>query len=647
MPVTNKREVDVIEDDDEYVIVRIKKRRGESANDAAGRAASLPEARAVVPPSTPPIDHTSWIAPSRLRNYMHGDPLLDWLDMRGGASFSPEHIGLRDNSADGDSGFINFIMQKGIEFESRVIAIIRQRFPGMVHQVSYGPSDVVSPDRARATDSLIEKGVPFIYQGVLHDADTRSYGCPDLLVRNDYLTRLVPGAVLARRVKQRWSRFAPPHFYYIVDIKFTTLPLRANSVGLLNSGSVPYYKTQLTFYNDILTKKQHYRAPYGYLLGRGYTYRKCGDDYTGNSCFAKLGVVDFLQSDKDYADRTANAVAWVKRVRANAHRWQVLPKPSVPELYPNMANARDYPHHATKEYIARELREITLLWGCGLKQRRNAHLYKIYRYDDSRLNTKRLGLNGPIQSRIVQTMIEFNRDSASSIRPDVVTNNVGEWQARDRLEFYVDFETVPNIFDDFTRLPYRGGVSMIFMIGVGYTAPGSSTWMYRTFTAKRLSKSDECDMLEQFLQYMTAVVDHYDVEYTPNVYHWSRAEPIQFTKALSEHVDVTVCVDFNFVDLLTVFKDDTILVRGVFDFGLKSVARGLASLGFIPDLYTGAVSGGSDAMLRAATCYKTAATRDVSVTTLIQFRQIVTYNEVDCKVMWYIVDYLRKNHTTT
>ena len=51
--------------------------------------------------------------------------------------------------------------------------------------------------------TAMQNGEPVIYQGVLRDAESRTYGAPDLLVRSDELQRLFPG-VLAEEEARRF-----------------------------------------------------------------------------------------------------------------------------------------------------------------------------------------------------------------------------------------------------------------------------------------------------------------------------------------------------------------------------------------------------------------------------------------------------------
>lgn len=623
----SKRNVHVIDEDDEYITVRIKRHKTTS-DVIVSHIQAMPAMTGYV------VDSNAWISPSRLRNHLLNDPIIDWLEWHGGSV--SERAGFPN---DGQADFMSYLRERGLAFEQRVWQDIKTKFGEHCRQVCQSVVDITLESKFLETKALMAQRTPIIYQAALHDADNKYFGSPDFLVLRSWLSCVAPGWRDPDVSLHRKPTTAD--HYVVLDVKYMTLPLRADAVRLLNSGSLHHYKAQLMFYTDMLNKMQDTRSTYCYLLGRGYTYTSCGEQYSGETCFDRLGVIDCDGIDANYRKRIADAVSWVKRLRADGSKWSVLPTPSVPELYPNMANSKDYPHHSLKEYIAKQLKEITLMWGCGVKHRERAFKRKIYRYDDKRLTAKRLGFKGPVQSRIVQAMLEHERQSNVIVTPKSIDDNRGDWQ-RGALDFYVDFETVSSAFDDLSKFPRIGGQNMIFMIGVGYVVRGK--WYYRNFTAETLTRECEAKIMDAFLQHVHEVCDEYDIQYTPNVFHWSRAEPAQFLKALETHADLTVYCDFNFIDMLAVFKDSTILVKGVLDFSLKSVAKGLASHGLIPDMYSGSISNGGEAMFRAHTCYKTAGSRQVPITSLIQFKHIISYNEIDCKVIWEIVKYLRDNH---
>ncbi|MSQ15526.1 MAG: hypothetical protein EXR50_06655, partial [Dehalococcoidia bacterium] len=133
-------------------------------------------------------DWTDWVSAGRTRNFVLGDPLLDWLELYGAA-----HGFLRDEQLPGyDSrlDFTEFNFRQGASFEAAVLAHLR----GLtrIESISKGVEDNRSFAKAEETFEAMRLGVPAVYQGVMFDAQARAYGAPDLLVRADVLQRLFP-----------------------------------------------------------------------------------------------------------------------------------------------------------------------------------------------------------------------------------------------------------------------------------------------------------------------------------------------------------------------------------------------------------------------------------------------------------------------
>ena len=60
-----------------------------------------------------------WVPASAMRNYVLGDPLLDWLDRHG------ESKGFARDEPDTRTDFLDFIFRKGVEFERSVVEHLR------------------------------------------------------------------------------------------------------------------------------------------------------------------------------------------------------------------------------------------------------------------------------------------------------------------------------------------------------------------------------------------------------------------------------------------------------------------------------------------------------------------------------------------
>jgi|SRR5713101_2688782 len=82
---------------------------------------------------------------------------------------------------------------------------------------------------------------------------------------------------------------------------------------------------------------------------------------------------------------------------------------------------------------------------------------------------KLLGVTGDKHPRVLDAVIRANHaDGANPIVfPDSVSTNERLWREPTVPEFYVDFETVSHLDDDFASFPEPGGQPLIFMIGCG------------------------------------------------------------------------------------------------------------------------------------------------------------------------------------
>ena len=223
-------------------------------------------------------DWEKWVSASKTRNHVLEDPLLDWLDRYG------ESKGFVRDGVDERTDFARFIMRKGIEFEQAVVKHLGTLGVGQVLVVgAESGSERPSQDLSLAYETweAMCGGVEIICQGVLRDPEHMTYGMPDLLVRSDVLATLFPDSLSPAQAEAAAADLPIGNRHYVVvDIKYTTLRLLAGG-GLSNSGSSPAYKVQLHIYNRALARIQGYLPPRAFLLGRGWTQTKKGQEPRG------------------------------------------------------------------------------------------------------------------------------------------------------------------------------------------------------------------------------------------------------------------------------------------------------------------------------------------------------------------------------
>lgn len=574
-----------------------------------------------------------WISASATRNYTLKDPLLDWL--KAFASADPR---LKAKQTSEDS-FTEMIMEQGCTFETEVYKLLTDRFPGQIEHLHGTSANARESEKFAETVDAMKRGVPIIYSGVLHHESTRTFGIPDLIVRSDYLGKIIDTPPLTLRQEQVNAPLlgTGKYHYVIVDVKYTTLKLTANGVHLLNSGSIPAYKTQMYIYHRALSAAQGYNGGAAFLLGRGWSYTSKDETFSGDTCFGRLGTIDFtgIKIDKEVPGLADRAVDWVREVHQHGGGWDVF-KPTRLEMYPNMSNNADWPWGDVKRQIATEIADISLLWMCGPKNREIAHSHGVTRWDDPRctLDTLGIGENAAYTRKILGCILDINRpDNPELISPTQVTIPGAT------TELYVDFETTSNVFDDFSIMPHKGGAASIFMIGTGYIDGETKEWVYRAFTVKEFTPEEEERVCREFTEYVAG----FGVDVS--LFHWSHHESSQWSNVLERHESIFeswLQADAQWVDLLKVFKEYPIVVKGALGFGLKEVVKAMHSHGMIQCSYgESSVGDGSDAMVIANRAAKEARAQGIAVNNSPSMKRIEQYNEIDCKVMMEIVRFLR------
>ena len=625
-----------------------------------------PQALSVMPspaesqcqPQPQAINWDEWFSATSTRNFLLKDPLLDWLALYSGkiSANHPQYsskvlkVMAKSWNPSGGGGFVPQLMAQGNVFEKKVVTLLYHKFgkDAIIDIGDGGDGAARSVSKFEETVAAMNSGIPIIHGGVFHNHDTKTYGITDLLIRSDFVNKIFSIAPISNEEARSGApllKNAATYHYIVIDIKFTTLLLRSDGIHILNSGAFPAYKTQLYIYNEALGKVQGYTPRSAYVMGRKWRYVTKGETYKGFSCFDRLGHINFEGLDREYIDKTKQALGWLDRLRKEGSEWNVVNVPlSRPELYPNMSNHYDFPWGEVKKDLAGKNFEITNVWYCGPAQREAAHKNGIYKWNDSKCNARMLGIKGEKIGRTVNHILDCNRQTEHPILPRVIENDSLQWRTRpNELEFFVDFETINDVFGSMDKLPYAEKSPLIFMIGVGYIEPVSKKWIYRDFTVNAIRNEEEKEMCSQFASYITDVSNNYK-EKNPRLVHWSHAEEYQWEKAIEKNkLEWISDIEPRWFDLLDVFRDEPIVVRGSLTFGLKEVAKAMKAHGMIATQWgDGPYSDGSSAMLGAYHSSQDAAHKNISMRETPQMKEIVKYNEVDCKVMQEIITYLRK-----
>jgi putative phage-type endonuclease len=685
------------------------------------------------------IDWSKWISATQTRNYVIEDPLIDWLEYHGNQHTyeckvlrSTENAGciaqeeLNENvtkiqtpdcesyrspetvRANYDVGerfesdlrnsmlFSNFLKENGTKFEKYVMKELISKFPDDILIIA-NQYQARSLRKYEETAAAMRKGIPIIYHGVLHNHKNRTYGMPDLIVRSDWLNKIFSDPIISETSEKDKARYlkmptGKSWHYRIVDIKFTTLNLRADGKHLLKSSSVEAMKSQLYVYNMALQEMQGYNPAKAYIIGRKWNFKKNSVISSGEGCFDRAGHINFKTTDMHIRKKTRDALVWIHKVRRYGHTFTVIP-PSCAEMYPNMSNGLDGPWRRVKAAIAKEIFEITDLWQCGVKNRNIAYNIGVLGWNHPRCIAETFGVRGDKVTSTLQQILDCNQDpeiyierkmlrsggeingensldtedleeTREEIRSDIQIiiphkiqgNLLSQWHSKKNTNkkntLFVDFETKNdlNLDNEFARSSY------IFMIGIVYRDIATEECLYKCFYTNDLTEQEECRIFLQFHEFIRKFSKDIKGEVLmPNLIHWSHAEKTFYQAAWRKHGDKVLKAGYdkiiNWCDMLKIFKDEPITIRGALNFSLKSIAKAFYKHGFIKTTWDDSECGdGMAAMVLALKCYRSVSKGELrlgpsnDIMSIPTMKTIRSYNEVDCRVLQEIMDYLIKHH---
>lgn len=515
-----------------------------------------------------------WNNITDIQNYHNNDTILDWLNMYGYKLYPKDTKSISQK----------FIENKSKDFKKLIINYLKTNFPEQCIEITNQPDNYIKSTYLynKTIESL--KQYPIIINGILQNKDLKIYGKVDLILNSEYF-KILTGRDLIN------------YDNIIIKIEYSTLKfLKDNHFISTNS----FQRNFMYVFNNCLHSNNINSI--GGLIG----YKS----NLNNDCFQSLGLV---KNDKF---KLEDSIEWIKILKQEGKLWSINP-PSCSELYPNMKNHNDFPWHKTKQRLAIQNDELTLLTNCGIKERKHFHKSNVFKLQD-------------INNEIYQSpILDINYNSNNIFTPDKINNNYLNWKDS-KKEIYIDFETVNDLESDFSDFPKHKSQYIIFMIGIGYNNNGN--WSYYNFTVDEINVESELNILNQMNQLLLTL--DYDI-----IYHWSNAE-INFLNKSNLRHQSNFKLEKNF-DLLKLFRSEPICIKGLFDYKLKNVINIMNQHKLI-NIKWDDVSNGLDAMVLTWKYNKIAKKNKIKLSQIRSFKSIINYNHIDCKSMFEIVKYLKK-----
>jgi|SaaInlStandDraft_6_1057023.scaffolds.fasta_scaffold18663_2 hypothetical protein len=591
-----------------------------------------------------------WVAASKTRNAALNDHCLDYFRAFNIKKFSDEPKKMtfsfepsskyerKDKKAIDASSFVDFLLISGNKFEDKIIEDLKVTFGNKLVKICES-HDSRNIKYFEKTLEEMKKGTPIIHQAILYNYEHKVFGSADLLVRSDYINKITRSNILdSSTIKIKAPLLNKNYHYRVIDVKFSKIHFNTDAETIRNTNNVKPFKTQIAIYNLALGEMQGYLPDQSYILGNGWILNRIENkrpiEKSNKDPFDKLGSIDFSTKDNSYYDTAMDAVDWIKEL--NSSNKFTHDPPNDVRIYPNMCNTYDGFYHKIKTDIATKYNEITSIWNCGVSNRTEAFSKSIRSWRDSECTAKNMGINGKKTSVIVDNILQFNQKRDRIINISKIDHNNNNWRSDD-LTFYVDFETIGSILLDSTDKTKLGvGGDFIFMVGIGWKCPNENEWNYECLYVNQINMNEEKRIIEEFNTKIKNLEDKYNTR--AKVMHWSHAEKTFYNNVNNRYGHIFDSI--NWFDLLEFFKSNNILVLDCLNFSLKTVARNMQKYNLINSVWDNDVSDGLDAMYSSWQEYNKLDDIDKSS----KFINIIKYNEIDCKTMFEILQYLKNNH---
>ena len=174
------------------------------------------------------------------------------------------------------------------------------------------------------------------------DPDTKTFGFPDLIIREDYLNNFITNKHYILDTNNT------NYNYYIIDIKYHTLDFKKDSINLIPNPSQQQYISQMYLYTKGLRHLIHLSVLKDTLINhKSYILGRSWDPYNNEKNTKSFGSIDFNLYMR-VLEKVNKGLIWYKELKNKGSQWCPY-SPHVYELYPNMKNDKDNNWRKTKQ----------------------------------------------------------------------------------------------------------------------------------------------------------------------------------------------------------------------------------------------------------------------------------------------------------
>jgi len=526
-----------------------------------------------------------------LKNHIFRDPICDWFEIQ---NHRYGHY-----KKDMESKYKQFISKEASNYKQKVISYICDQL-GL---------PIISPKLSvQQTIDCIHNHEVLILNGSLYHKQYNVVVPCDIII--DYESFITIFPALENLPDMNGSD------YILINLSYSVLHFRKNKTEVYNDELIFFKKCSLMcFYEcfrDLVNVPVH-----SFLLGKEYYYQK--------QLLPKKTHIGHVLFTDEMNQTIHDAVNWIRQVTSKFDSMYVLPEPTNNELYPNM-NYKESDWETEKKNLATLLREITLIWNISYRERCELLKKDISSWDDPKLLSY---LKESKKKNIQERMIHMNQQKEIIVYPrKSISQEFREILEKKNNEYFFDVESFLS-FDEkqdlvdghlITKEPVLGMLGII------------QNGIYKDFTIHSFTKTDEIQMIKEWSSHL---LKNEGIIY---LYHWGNAEKVYLEYIQKECPDLDLS-RIKLINVLHYFRQEPILIQGIFSFGLKQIGKVLYNHQLINTTWT-EYDNGLDSMIefKELCCNHT---KHIPLKRISEISKIIDYNRIDCQVLLEIVEFLR------
>lgn len=535
------------------------------------------------------IDFSKMYNYQKIDNYIMNDSIIDYLEL-----FSNKYrYGL--------SKFQKMNKERKCLFTHQIMNCFGNK------TIIMQPEEIISNEKVLETKAAIQSKKPVIFGGILIDLNSNIYCRYDCLILGKHIPKIDNYTFI-------------PEVYYNIQILNKTITTYKHTIKITNNSDCRKYKARSVLLNNLLNKEQsNINTHLSLIIDKSFN--------TLNDFI----IVNLL--DDNIIETVSNGLIFYKNIVENKDTIDIYnPTESSIKLIPNMKND-NHSWSSVKNKIANKINPITLILNCGISQQNNCIENGIYSFTDEKLTTSILfnkkKMNELIKSQINQIIHINKKDSVELLSCSSSIKDIIDLQSQCKYEFYVDFETT-RLIDD---------TEVLYLIGMGVSI--NSNWEFYSFVLDINNPNGEKEMVIEWIHKMISIRTINNVANKYKIWHWSDAEPAILKRIISKYT-AFIIPKLEWKDLREIFTKEQIVIKGAYNYKLKSIVNSMYKHGFITSNYNNVeCTSGVDALVDGYECYSSAKRMELPLAYYLTEKSIIEYNRLDCYSLYEIVQYMR------